>query len=97
MTCVNTGSSTMQSVDGWLRCDTSRLEPFDASLFLPDHPDWGDRGQVGTVANVPERCTPQPGIDWRITDLANNRVLYQGDVAGLPCLSVGSQDRLMLP
>lgn len=97
VTCQNTRSVAMQQVDGWWRCDAPRTDPFDGSLFLPDHLDWGDRGQIGTVANVPERCTPQPGIDWRITDLASNRVLYEGDVSGLACLSVGTQDRLMLP
>lgn len=97
MVCDNTRSTNTEIVDGWVRCDAERLELFDGSFNVPDHPDWGDRGQIGTVANTPTRCTPVPGAEWRLTDLASQRVLFQGAVSGLPCRSVGSQDRLAFP
>ena len=95
--CVNTGTELMETVGEWQRCDAPRTDPFDASFFLPDHLDWGDRGHLGTIANTPTRCWPQPGIDWRLTDLDTGRVLYEGPVSGLPCVAVGSQDRLAIP
>lgn len=98
VTCLNTGVlDPFVTPDGFARCDAERLTAFDGSVFLPDHPDWGDRGQIGTVANTPERCTPVQGAEWRITDLTTNRLLFAGLVSGLRCVSYGSQDRLQLP
>lgn len=98
-TCRNTGSPVWERrTDGWWRCETAeQISPFDASIFLPDHTDWGDQGQIGTVANTPTRCSPQPGIFWRLTNLARGRTVYEGEVRGLPCVGVGSQDRLRWP
>ena len=97
--CRNTGSSAWERrTDGWWRCDTTeQITPFDASIYLPDHPDWGDQGQIGTVANTPKRCSAQPGLFWRLTDLTRGRTVYEGEVRGLPCVGVGSQDRLRWP
>ncbi len=98
ITCHNTGSNepTVTS-DGWVRCEASRLALFDGSSFLPDHPDWGDSGQIGTVANVPARCTPVRGASWRLTELAGGRVLYDGPASALHCRAVGTQDRWQFP
>lgn len=95
--CENTGSTSAELVNGWARCDAERVELFDGSFFAPDHPDWGDQGQIGTVANAPNRCTPVTGAEWRITRLQDQHVLFEGPVSGLPCRAVGSQDRLGLP
>lgn len=98
MRCENTASiDPIVMPDGFARCETDRLAIFDGSVFLPDHPDWGDNGQIGTVANVPERCTPVQGAEWRITDLGTNRILFSGPASGLRCVSLGSQDRWQLP
>lgn len=97
VTCGNTGSTAMEIVSGWARCDAEYLELFDGSFYLPDHPDWGDQGQIGTVANTPTRCTPVEGAEWRLTELATQRVVFQGPVSALPCRSVGTQDRLVFP
>jgi hypothetical protein len=95
--CDNTGQPRAEFVDGWARCDAARLELFDGSVLLPDHLDWGDQGQIGTVANTPQRCTPTVGAEWRIRDLASQRILFEGPVSGLLCRPVGSQDRLVFP
>lgn len=97
MVCDNTRTTATEVVDGWARCDAERLELFDGSFYVPDHPDWGDRGQIGTVANSPTRCTPVDGAEWRLTDLTSQRVLFQGAVSDLMCRSVGTQDRLVFP
>ncbi len=95
--CDNTGQPRAEFVDGWARCDAARLELFDGSVLLPDHLDWGDQGQIGTVANTPRRCTPTMGAEWRIRDLVSQRLLFEGPVSGLVCRAVGSQDRLAFP
>ena len=97
--CQNTLSTTPEArEDGWQRCDLrERLSPFVGSFFSPAHMDWGDRGQLGTVGNAPERCTPTDGVEWRITDLASGRSLFTGPADRLPCTHVGSQDRHSLP
>lgn len=99
MVCLNTGTATPQSMaDGWQRCEVGYpVSPFVGSFFSPAHPDWGDRGQLGTVGNAPERCTPTEGVEWRIQELPSERVLFQGPASELPCMSVGSQDRHILP
>lgn len=96
--CQNTGTTTPAvTSDGWAVCDAGQLALFDGSSFAPDHLEWGDQGQIGTVGNAPERCTYTPGAEWRITRLRDGRVLYSGPVTGLRCMAVGSQDRLVFP
>lgn len=98
VTCQNTGTTDpLLTADGWARCETGRLDLFDGSVTLPDHPDWGDHGQIGTVANVPQRCAPVEGAEWRLTDVTTGRSLYAGPVSGLRCVPVGTQDRLQFP
>lgn len=98
VTCQNTGSTTPAvATDGWVTCDAGQLALFDGSSFVPDHPEWGDQGQMATVGNAPERCTYTRGAEWRITRLRDGRVLYSGPVTGLRCMAVGSQDRLVFP
>ncbi len=98
ITCRNTGSVEPDvSPDGWIRCEAARLPLFDGSFFLPDHPDWGDMGQIGTVANAPARCTPVVGAAWRLTGVTSRRVLYDGPASGLRCEAVGTQDRWRFP
>ncbi len=98
ITCRNTGSVEPDvSAEGWIRCEAPRLALFDGSFFLPEHPEWGDMGQIGTVANVPTRCTPVMGAAWRLTELATRRVLYDGPASGLRCEAVGMQDRWRFP
>gem|GEM_PF-3659780 len=95
MNCSNTGSVLMQDMgQGWRRCDLSdRLDLFVGSFFSQAHPNWGDQGQLGTVGNAPNRCTPTSGVEWRISNLSKNLLIYQGGAAGLPCQAVGQQDR----
>lgn len=104
--CANVMASTMdparsrmESVgDGWYRCDlASRLSPFVGTFFSPGHPESGDRGHIATIDNWPERCSPRAGVEWRITDLASGRRLYEGPSSGLPCIPDGAQDRHGLP
>ena len=97
--CQNTGTTTPETMEnGWVRCEVSyRLSPFVGSFFSPPHTDWGDRGQLGTVGNAPERCTPTEGVEWRIRELPTLRTIFQGTSAELPCMAVGSQDRHALP
>ncbi len=97
--CVNTGTTLMQPVGGgWYRCDTPlRLSPFVGSFFSPPHTDWGDHGNLGTVGNSPEPCTPTDGVEWRITDLVSGRNLFTGASSGLPCVNIGTQSRHVLP
>lgn len=97
--CRNTGVTEPEHLaDGWVRCDLpDRVTPFDGSFYTPLHPDWGDAGQLGTVANTPDRCTPTRGAEWRLTDLSSGRLLFEGPVSGLRCIGVGTQDRLILP
>jgi len=97
--CANTGSSSMQILaDGWRRCDQmTPLSPFVGSFYSRAHPTWGDNGNLGTIGNSPQRCTPTAGVEWRITDLAQNRAIFVGSSSGLPCVSVGTQDRHGLP
>lgn len=98
ITCRNTGSiEPVVTSDGWVRCEAQRLGLFDGSMFLPDLPEWGDMGQIGTVANVPARCTPVVGASWRLTELPGGRVLYDGPASGLRCQAVGTQDRWRFP
>lgn len=97
--CMNTGTSTMQGIGaGWYRCDLPfRLSPFVGSFFSPPHTDWGDRGNLGTVGNSPEPCTPTAGVGWRITDLVSGHSIFVGPSSGLPCVNVGTQSRHSLP
>lgn len=97
--CDNTGTTTMEPrADGWYRCDLhARLSPFVGSFYSPLHPDWGDRGNLGTVGNSPDRCTPTEGVEWRITDLTTSRAIFSGTSAELPCVAEGTQDRHRLP
>jgi hypothetical protein len=97
--CNNTGTTFMETrADGWYRCDLSvRLTPFVGSFYSPLHPDWGDRGNLGTVGNSPDRCTPTDGVEWRITDLVSGLSIFTGTSAELPCVAEGSQDRHRLP
>ncbi len=96
--CRNTGSVEPRvSPDGWIGCESIRMELFDGSFFLPEHPGWGDMGQIGTVANTPARCTPVVGAAWRLTEVATRRVLYDGPASGLRCVAVGTQDRWRFP
>ncbi len=97
--CDNTGSTTMElRADGWRRCDLSaQLSPFVGSFYSSVHPDWGDRGNLGTVGNAPDRCTPTEGVEWRITNLRTGASLFDGPSADLPCIGEGSQDRHRLP
>lgn len=98
ITCHNTGSvEPAVTSDGWVRCEAFRFALFDGSSFLPDHPDWGDSGQIGTVANIPARCTPVAGASWRLTELTGGHVLYDGPASGLRCRAVGTQDRWQFP
>lgn len=96
VTCQNTGTSAMEPLsDGWHRCDLgAALSPFVGSFSSATHPTWGE---LGTVGNAPAHCTATPGVEWRITDLPSGRVRYSGASAGLPCVSVGPQDRHALP
>lgn len=97
--CDNTGTTLMEArAEGWYRCDLSlRLTPFVGSFYSPLHPDWGDRGNLGTVGNSPDRCTPTDGVEWRITDLVTGALIFTGTSAELPCVAEGSQDRHRLP
>jgi hypothetical protein len=93
--CTNTGTHAMQDMgQGWRRCDqTSRLDVFVGSFFSRAHPNWGDQGELGTVGNAPNRCTPTSGVEWQITNVTQNRLIYRGTSADLPCQAVGPQDR----
>lgn len=99
MRCENTGTTFMEPrEEGWYRCDLrGRLSPFVGSFYSPLHSDWGDRGNLGTVGNSPERCTPTEGVEWRITDLVTGTSIFRGTSAELPCVGEGSQDRHRLP
>lgn len=99
MRCENTGTTLMESREhGWYRCDLrTRLSPFVGSFFSPPHPDWGDRGNLGTVGNSPDRCTPTDGVEWRITNLVTGAPIFVGTSAEMPCVGEGSQDRHRLP
>lgn len=97
--CDNTGSVNLADVgNGWHRCDLRwYLIPFVGSFFSKAHPNWGDQGNIGTVGNAPQRCTPTNGVEWRLTDLRHNFLVYQGSSAGLPCTMIGDQDRHLVP
>ncbi len=96
--CENTGrEEPFVSPEGFAECDAPLLPLFDGSSFVPDHPEWGDRGQIATVGNSPRRCTYTEGAEWRITRLRDGHLLYAGPVSGLRCVAVGSQDRLVFP
>ncbi len=99
VTCANTGSSALQFMgDGWRRCDqVAPLSPFIGSFFSLAHPNWGDQGNLGTVGNSPQHCTPTAGVEWRITNLSNGQLMYAGSSGGLPCVTIGDQDRHQLP
>ena len=99
MRCDNTGTTLMEArSDGWYRCDLhARLSPFVGSFYSPIHSDWGDRGNLGTVGNSPDRCTPTDGVEWRITDLVSGAPIITGTSADIPCVAEGSQDRHRLP
>lgn len=89
----------MMSVgQGWYRCDTAtRLSMFVGTFFSPTHPTEGDRGNIGTIGNWPGRCSPRPGVEWRIQDLTSGREVYHGPASGLTCAHVDTQDRHALP
>ncbi|HEU0051182.1 MAG TPA: hypothetical protein VFQ60_03960, partial [Patescibacteria group bacterium] len=97
--CLNTGTQNMETVvNGWRRCDQRpALSPFVGSFFSLAHPTWGDAGNLGTIGNTPARCTATAGVEWRILNMRTNQLIYQGGANGLPCASIGTQDRHALP
>ncbi|MSR85481.1 M23 family metallopeptidase [Candidatus Uhrbacteria bacterium] len=97
--CQNTGSTKMEAMaNHWYRCDAKvAIDPFVGNFFSKAHPDWGFKGNLATIGNFPQHCTPTPSVEWRLTNLPKNQLFFSGSVDQLPCVTFGPYDFHSLP
>ena len=93
--CVNTGSVDFELAgDGYLRCMAPRMAIFDVTFVSPDSVTVRERG---TITGAPTRCTPLVGVDWILTDMVANQVVFAGPSNGLRCAQFGVRDFWQFP